>query len=164
MPLSKLEAASRDRDICLASLTTLGGEFGVTSHAMFLRLKAAGLWNGQYSEWYRMANGEFVLQSIVGGEAVAWIWDDPRYLEHSWKTGESVVGQTSVSFVDAHKNRRSLSISFETQRRGNKIVALWANGIRKRRNSALLEGSPAASRCRLPPSETSGGSRVSPLT
>jgi len=42
--------------------------------------------------------------------------------------------------------------------------AAVANGIRKRRNSALLEGSPPASRSRFPPRETSGGSRVSPLT
>ena len=77
-----------------------------------------------------MANGKFVLDGMVGCPPAAWTWDDPKYLEHTWKTSQPVVGQTSVSFVDERQVRRYRAITFETRKKGDKIIALWANGIR----------------------------------
>ena len=84
-----------------------------------------------------MSNGTYVLDGIFGCAQVAWTWDDPIYLDHVWKTGGHVIGQTSVSFIDERKVRRSRAIGFEAKRKGNRIVSLWATKIRPSAKGAV---------------------------
>ena len=141
MPSSRVERSLSDNALCLDTLKQLSSEYSVTPTSMFLRLRSLGLWNAEYSEWYRMANGTFVLERMYGAASFPWSWDDVTILSRVWTTQDSYFGDATVAYFDSEKIRRSKQISYEVRRKGDRVVSLWGSKVRPPRKTPALQDS-----------------------
>jgi hypothetical protein len=128
MPAGDVSTAAKELPTLIRSLASLATDYGVSLDAMVLRLRSLGLWNCELSVWYRMTNGNFVLDRIRGGPPADWRWVDESILRLAWDDpkGRSFSGRTFVDFQDCNSNEYAQLVYYETKRRGDSVIALWS--------------------------------------
>ncbi len=131
MPRSRVKKKAKNLMECLQSLKLLASNYNVSLEAMLLRLRALGLWRSELSLWHRMVDGSFSLERFFGDRRRNWTWIDPSIPKDVWTTGRPATGRTFVEYQEVEGSRvvrRVKPVSYELQRRGSGLLALWSRG------------------------------------
>jgi Zn-dependent peptidase ImmA (M78 family) len=131
IPAGSLRSKAKKLSVCLASLRDLADYFGVSIATMLIRLRVLKIWQCELSAWHRSTNGNFTLDRLYGGVQTDWMWEDTNELERIWRSGTSVFGTGFVHITDRNGARRYRPVSYNMQRFGDSMIALWGPGIRK---------------------------------
>jgi len=137
MPEKSIRREAKKLPVSIDSLDFLANRFAVSLEAMALRLRDIHAWHTEISTWKMMTNGAFGMERIRGGRRLAWRWLDDEPLRESWATGKAQRGRAFVEHTDESGNRYIRPLSFEVERRGNRLVVLWGRGV-----TISAEGSP----------------------
>jgi len=114
---------------------------------MLIRLKAAGLWQCELSNWHRTSNGNFTLDRLYGGPQAPWRWLDDSPLRNAWDTGAKIFGTGMVylenkSGLDPYK-----PVVYDVRRTGTGVAVLWGRGIKAAKHIYPLFARAAGSSC-----------------
>jgi len=131
IPARSLRISVKGLPICLASLERLAEEYYVSPPTMLIRLKSLGLWHCELSNWHRNTGGGFALDGLYGGRKLDWEWQDFSELERAWDCGKPIFGTGFVYMSDSRGTQRYRPVSYNLQRSGAGVTALWSSGIRK---------------------------------
>lgn len=138
MPSRSVVRQARTMPICLGSLESLANRYAVSSDAMMLRLRSLRLWNAELSTWTLMTNGTFAVDRITGSRRVDWRWTDETPLWDAWTTGRPRAGHTLIEYLDNEGRRFIRPLSYELERRKNRLIVLWGKGVIPSRESTTL--------------------------
>jgi hypothetical protein len=131
MPPAPVRKAAKSMPVCFDSLSALATRFAVSLTAMFLRLRSLGLWTCEFSHWYKMINGTFVLDRFYGDKSEAWEWEDESILRLAWESMKGASGHTFVRFRDESGVMYYKPVRFELKRVGDKLFALWGRELER---------------------------------
>jgi hypothetical protein len=141
IPLRTLKRQAKGLGKSFKSLETLATAFRVSSEAMLLRLRTAGLWESELSVWRLMTGGNFSLHRMIGGRRVEWEWSESHLLRDAWETRRTLSGSTYMEYRDQDGGLRLRAVSYELKRRGDTLLALWGrpSSFRPRPSMPLFE-------------------------
>lgn len=129
MPARSLCRMAKPLPVCLSSLESLARQYSVSREAMALRLRSLQLWKIELSSWALTTSGTFSLDKITGGRRIDWKWMDQTPILDTWETGQSRSGRTFVGYVDSSGTLRVKPVSYELQRRNDRVIALWGGNV-----------------------------------
>jgi hypothetical protein len=128
MPMESVQRDAAALPVSMKSLESLARTYGVSLEAMLRRLRSLQLWRCQLSIWYRMTNGELVLNRLYGGKHINWRWVDESIVGKALTERRNSVstGRTFIGYQDNIGCLRVAPVYYQLLRSGNSILALWS--------------------------------------
>ena len=139
MPSAALTRRAKALPTCLRSLEELAVLYEVSTDAMLTRLRVLKLWGAELSYWTLLMNGRFAVERVTAvRNNIEWRWVEENIPAKAWETGQTLSGITAIEGKDHAGRRYVRELSFEMQRRSNRLVVLWGPSVKPSSSSLPL--------------------------
>jgi hypothetical protein len=138
IPEAHVRRLAQQFPIGLRALESIAGEYGVSMECALIRLVALRMWNAQLSVWKSSATEDSACISRYGlGRAGEWSWKEREVERGAWAAGDRgyKCGRTYIEYSRGD-SRGVLPVYYESQRRGNLLIVLWARSRCKAKTAA----------------------------
>lgn len=147
MPSKSVQEEAAKTRIGLKSLGNLASQFSVSNEAMMSRLRSLKVWSCELTSWHRGIDGRFLLDRLIGGKQQDWKWVDNTIPLSAWESSCLRRGHTFVKIRDKYGVERVKPVSYEIQRKGNSLKALWGKlATHGNLESSLFKNPPRSER------------------